>query len=90
MTNPIELPNHLTEHFKKVLAVHLILIDRLTTITTRRHIVKRTTKFEANGSSHVSEPTQTNATMIDLTPYFFLLFCAPPFCAHAVPTESAT
>ncbi|TAL95923.1 MAG: AraC family transcriptional regulator [Rhodanobacter sp.] len=68
MATPIELPDHLAEHFQEVLAVHLIFMDRLTTITTRRHVVQPTTEFEANGSGHGAEPIPTNATKLDLTP----------------------
>ena len=66
MATPIEPPHHLTEHVKEVLAVHSIFMDRLTAIATRRHIVERTTEFEASGSSHGADPA--NATMLDLTP----------------------
>ncbi len=48
MATPVELPDNVTEHVKKTLAIHLIFIDRLTAITTRRYVVKRTTEFEAN------------------------------------------
>ena len=70
MATPIELPDHLTEHFQKMLAIRVILIDRLTAIPTRGHVVERTTEFEANGSSHSADRTLANATMLDLTPCF--------------------
>jgi hypothetical protein len=31
-------------------------------------VVERTTKFEANGSSHAADRTPPDATMLDLTP----------------------
>jgi hypothetical protein len=68
MATPIELPDHLTEHFQEVLTVCVIFIDRLSAITTRRHVLKRTTEFKANGSGHASDARPTDTTMLDLTP----------------------
>ncbi|MCW8807197.1 MAG: hypothetical protein OQK79_03660 [Rhodanobacter sp.] len=80
MAAPIELPDHLTENFQKMLAVRVTLIDRLTAITTRRHMVNRTTEFEASGSGHAADPIPTNATMLDLTPRSSFTFAkAAPF-----------
>jgi hypothetical protein len=50
------------------LAVNPIFIYCLTTITTRSHMVERTTEFEANVPSHAARPASTNAAMLDLTP----------------------
>lgn len=67
MAAPVELADHLTEHPKKLLTIHVILVGRLTAITKCRNVIQRTTKFEANGSSHAADLTPPDATTLDLT-----------------------
>lgn len=49
--NTAELPDNVTEHVKKALAVFIIFMDRLTAVATRRHVVERTTEFKADACS---------------------------------------
>jgi hypothetical protein len=67
MATPIEPTDSLIEHVRKVRAVRLIFMDRLTAITTRRLMVERTAELAANGSSHMAAPTPPNAAMPRLT-----------------------
>jgi len=53
-----------------MLPIRVIFIDRLTAITTRRHMAERTTEFEANGANHPADRTPRNAAKLNLTPCF--------------------
>lgn len=72
MATPVESGHHLAQNLQKMLTVSIVLIDRLTTITTRRHMIERTTEFKAKGSGHARGSTPVDATMLDLTPSVFL------------------
>ena len=58
MADPVALFANLAQQGKKPRAIRIILIDRLAPITTRRHVIRRTRKFQPQRSRHAALPWQ--------------------------------
>lgn len=57
MHHPVERQHDLAQHLQKARAVNIILVDRLTSVATRGHVVQRPFKLNADRSSHAAEIT---------------------------------
>ena len=58
VTDPVALFANPALQGKKPRAIRIILIDRLAPITTRRHVIRRTRKFQPQQSRHAALPWQ--------------------------------
>lgn len=65
---PVELPYRLPKYIEELRALPIVLVDRLTTIATRRHVIQNTTEFGADRSRHGPDITPRDTTMLDLPP----------------------
>jgi hypothetical protein len=63
MHHPIERRRHPTQHLQKARAIRIVLIDRLTPIPTRGHVVQRPFELNTNRSSHAAEITPGGGSM---------------------------
>ena len=56
VTDPVALFANPPLQGKKTRAIRIILIDRLAPTTTRRHVIRRTRKFQPQRSRHAAPP----------------------------------
>lgn len=62
--HPVEARGHRGQHVEELHAIGVILVDRLTTIAARGHVVLRAFELDAEGTGHAAESNDNRSQML--------------------------